>query len=198
MPAPTVKSLFDRALEIDSPADRQAYLDAACAGDPDLRQKVDDLLQAYADAGGFLEPSLPTRVENSGTLASGSDSPEEAATGDFGADAATGTFGATPTVRTRPIAGELGTVIAGRYTLVNVIGEGGMGSVYLASQTEPVKRQVALKLIKAGMDSDQVLARFDAERQALALMDHPNIARIYDGGVTAHDQPFFVMELVHG
>ena len=92
----------------------------------------------------------------------------------------------------------IGTVIAGRYTLDEIIGEGGMGSVYLASQTEPVKRQVALKLIKTGMDSRGVLARFDAERQALALMDHPNIARIYDGGVTPAGQPFFVMELVSG
>jgi serine/threonine protein kinase len=72
-----------------------------------------------------------------------------------------------------------------------------MGSVYRAEQTEPVKRQVALKLIKAGMDSRAVLARFDAERQALALMDHPNIARVYDGG-TPTGQPFFVMELVKG
>ncbi len=92
----------------------------------------------------------------------------------------------------------VGTIIAGRYTLVEVIGEGGMGSVYLASQTEPVKRQVALKLIKTGMDSRGVLARFDAERQALAMMDHPNIARIYDGGLTPAGQPFFVMELVKG
>ncbi len=97
-----------------------------------------------------------------------------------------------------PTAEGIGTVVAGRYTLVEVIGEGGMGSVYLASQTEPVKRQVALKLIKTGMDSRAVLARFDAERQALALMDHPNIARIYDGGVTQAGQPFFVMELVKG
>ncbi len=89
-------------------------------------------------------------------------------------------------------------VIDGRYTLMEVIGEGGMGTVYLASQTEPVKRQVALKLIKAGMDSRAVLTRFDAERQALAMMDHPNIARIYDGGLTPTGQPFFVMELVKG
>jgi serine/threonine protein kinase len=78
----------------------------------------------------------------------------------------------------------LGTVIAGRYTLVDVISEGGMGSVYLAGQTEPVEWQVALKLIKSGMDSKAVLARFDAERQALTVMDHPNIARVYDGGTT--------------
>src|SRR4029077_12581600 len=81
---------------------------------------------------------------------------------------------------------------------VALIGEGGLGGVYLAEQTEPVKRQVALKLIKSGMDSKAVLARFDAERQALALMDHPNIARVYDGGSTATGQPFFVMELVQG
>jgi eukaryotic-like serine/threonine-protein kinase len=97
-----------------------------------------------------------------------------------------------------PTGKEIGTVIAGRYTLVEVIGEGGMGSVYLASQTEPVRRQVALKLIKTGMDSRGVLAGFDSERQALAMMDHPNIARIYDGGVTMAGQPFFVMELVRG
>src|SRR5204862_1858700 len=84
----------------------------------------------------------------------------------------------------RSTGGAIGSVIAGRYTLVGVIGEGGMGSVYLAEQTEPVKRQVALKLIKGGTDSKAVLARFDAERQALALMDHPNIARVYDGGTT--------------
>ena len=101
-------------------------------------------------------------------------------------DATTAAVSATSATRaTRVSTSEgIGTVIAGRYTLVEVIGEGGMGSVYLASQSEPVKRQVALKLIKTGMDSRGVLARFDAERQALALMDHPNIARIYDGGVT--------------
>ncbi len=94
-----------------------------------------------------------------------------------------------------PVAGQ---VIAGRYTLLDVLGEGGMGTVYRADQTEPVRRQVALKLIRIGMDSRTVLARFDAERQALALMDHPNIARVYDGGTTAAGQPFFVMELVGG
>jgi serine/threonine protein kinase/tetratricopeptide (TPR) repeat protein len=91
-----------------------------------------------------------------------------------------------------------GWVIAGRYTLRDVLGEGGMGTVYRADQTEPVRRQVALKLIKIGMDSRAVLARFNAERQALALMDHPNIARVFDGGTTPSNQPFFVMELVEG
>ena len=99
---------------------------------------------------------------------------------------------------TGPADSSPGQVIAGRYTLIEVLGEGGMGTVYRAEQTQPVKRQVALKLIKIGMDSRAVLARFDAERQALALMDHPNIARVYDGGTTEAGQPFFVMELVNG
>jgi WD40 repeat protein/serine/threonine protein kinase len=90
-----------------------------------------------------------------------------------------------------------GTVL-GPYKLIEPIGEGGMGTVYLAQQQEPVRRLVALKVIKAGMDSRQVLARFEAERQALALMDHPNIARVLDGGTTEHGRPYFVMELVKG
>src|SRR5262245_41483118 len=90
-----------------------------------------------------------------------------------------------------------GTVI-GPYKLLEQIGEGGMGVVYVAEQTEPVKRRVALKVIKPGMDSKQVIARFEAERQALALMDHPNIARILDGGTTEQGRPYFVMELVRG
>ena len=86
----------------------------------------------------------------------------------------------------------------GPYKLIEPIGEGGMGSVWMAQQTEPVKRLVAVKLIKAGMDSRQVIARFEAERQALALMDHPNIARVLDGGTTSAGRPYFVMDLVKG
>ena len=93
---------------------------------------------------------------------------------------------------------EAGIVIAGRYTLQQKIGSGGMGEVWVAKQTEPVKRKVALKLIKTGMDSKAVLQRFEQERQALAMMDHPNIARVLDGGLTPTGQPFFVMELVNG
>jgi serine/threonine protein kinase/WD40 repeat protein len=91
-----------------------------------------------------------------------------------------------------------GTVIAGRYKLLEAIGEGGMGTVWVAEQTQPVRRKVALKLIKAGMDSKNVLARFEAERQALAVMDHPNIAKVLDGGLTETGRPFFVMEYVKG
>ena len=90
-----------------------------------------------------------------------------------------------------------GTII-GPYKLLQRIGEGGMGTVYMAEQMHPVKRTVALKLIKAGMDSRQVLARFGAERQALALMDHPNIAKVFDAGTTDNGRPYFVMELVKG
>lgn len=89
-------------------------------------------------------------------------------------------------------------LVGGRYKLLQAIGEGGMGTVWLAEQKEPVKRKVAVKLVKAGMDSRQVLARFEAERQALALMDHPNIAKVFDGGVTDQGRPFFVMEYVKG
>jgi serine/threonine protein kinase len=91
-----------------------------------------------------------------------------------------------------------GNVIAGRYKLLEEIGQGGMGSVWVVEQTTPVRRKVALKLIKAGMDSRSVLARFEAERQALALMDHPNIAKVLDGGLTDSGRPFFVMEYVEG
>ena len=91
-----------------------------------------------------------------------------------------------------------GTIIGGRYKLLENIGEGGMGSVWVAEQKEPVKRRVAIKLVKAGMDSKQVLARFEAERQALAMMDHPNIAKVFDGGMAEHGRPFFIMEYVKG
>jgi len=91
-----------------------------------------------------------------------------------------------------------GMMIGGRYKLLEAIGEGGMGSVWLAEQREPVKRKVAVKLVKAGMDSKQVLARFEAERQALALMDHPNIAKVFDGGMTDQGRPYSIMEYVKG
>src|SRR5262245_32589404 len=92
----------------------------------------------------------------------------------------------------------VGAVVAERYKLLEKIGEGGMGTVWMAEQRQPVKRLVAVKLIKPGMDSKAVLARFEAERQALALMDHPNIAKVLDGGTTEQGRPYFVMELVKG
>ena len=86
----------------------------------------------------------------------------------------------------------------GPYQLMRPLGEGGMGVVYYARQTQPIRRDVALKIIMPGMDSRQVIARFESERQALALMDHPNIARVFDAGATTAGRPYFVMELVEG
>ena len=86
----------------------------------------------------------------------------------------------------------------GRYQIIRPVGEGGMGTVYLAEQREPIRRQVALKVVKLGMDTRQVLSRFDNERQALAMMDHPNIAQIFDAGATTKGRPYFVMEYIEG
>src|SRR5262249_5422415 len=105
--------------------------------------------------------------------------------------------GASPTVDVPPLAEGPGTVI-GPYKLLESIGEGGMGVVYMAEQVKPGRRKGALKIIKPGMDTRQVIARFEAERQALALMDHPNIARVLDAGATGSGRPYFVMELVKG
>ena len=97
-----------------------------------------------------------------------------------------------------PLSAERPGTIIGRYKLLEEIGEGGMGMVYMAEQQEPVRRKVALKIIKPGMDTRAVIARFEAERQALAMMDHPNIAKVFDAGATVSGRPYFVMELVHG
>lgn len=100
--------------------------------------------------------------------------------------------------RSAGLSGEAPGAVVDRYKLLEVIGEGGFGTVWMAEQQEPVKRKVALKIIKPGMDTRQVVARFEAERQALALMDHANIARVFDGGATEGGRPYFVMELVRG
>src|SRR5271163_2492610 len=95
-------------------------------------------------------------------------------------------------------AAEAGDDDFGRYRILRPLGEGGMGTVYLAEQREPIRRSVALKVVKVGMDTTQVLARFANERQALAIMDHPNIARIFDAGATSKGRPYFVMEYIEG
>ena len=164
------------------------------SAEPELRTAVEVLLSAHEKTGNILDqpPADPAKTIDS----------------DFGVPHGMTTEQAPPDPEDRlaPIAGtqeyrpnmEAGAVIAGRYTLLHKIGEGGMGEVWVAQQTEPVKRKVAIKLIKAGMNSKAVLMRFEAERQALALMDHPNIARVLDGGLTPTGQPFFAMELVNG
>ncbi len=198
------KSLFLNASDLVDPTERAAYLDRECGGDAELRQRVEALLAADGDepsvedgAGGMPGPAALATMEATAAVDAEVLPPAEPVTqqqGSHGTDTTVADLGRPD----RPVGFRAGQVIAGRFTLRLVLGEGGMGTVYLAEQSAPVRRQVALKLIKIGMDSRMVLARFDAERQALALMDHPNIARVYDGGTTEAGQPFFVMELVRG
>src|SRR6516225_11446423 len=155
---------FERELSVFSAArrlpagERPAYLDQTCAGDPALRQRVEELLRAGEDAEGFLQEPAPG--------ARRPDVPPVTATLALNAT--------TP--------GEKAGDRIGHYKLLQQIGEGGCGLVYMAEQEEPVRRRVALKVIKLGMDTKQVIARFEAERQALALMDHPNIAKVFEAG----------------
>jgi serine/threonine protein kinase len=165
-----------QALKRKTPLERAAFLDGACGGDAALRVEMEAWLASHE--GGQRGPGLNGAAGN-GLL-------EEGATQ------------VTPTLLDQtPLTEGPGTVI-GRYKLLEQIGEGGFGVVYVAEQQEPVRRQAALKIIKLGMDTRQVVARFEAERQALALMDHPNIAKVFDAGATDSGRPFFVMELVKG
>jgi serine/threonine protein kinase/tetratricopeptide (TPR) repeat protein len=171
---PKANEIFLQALEVRPPEGRRRLIRDAAGGDAELQAQVESLIDASDRAGSYLE-SPAAGVGFGEVLAAGGPSPHE--------DAA---------VREGP-----GTVVR-RYKLLEQIGEGGMGVVFLAEQTRPVHRQVALKIVKAGMDTRQVVARFEAERQALAMMDHPNIAKVLDAGATEGGRPFFVMELVKG
>jgi WD40 repeat protein/serine/threonine protein kinase len=151
-----------------SPAEREAFLDGACAGDLGLRRRLEELLAAQAQP----DPLLATRSAVARATAKL----------EFTDDRSDEAVGQT----------------LGRYKLLEKVGEGGCGVVYVADQTKPVRRRVALKVIKLGMDTKQVVARFEAERQALAMMDHPNIAKVLDAGATDTGRPYFVMELVRG
>jgi eukaryotic-like serine/threonine-protein kinase len=151
-----------------APDQRAAYLDQACAGEAALRQRIEELLRAGEEAGPFLQNPAAVAPKQVGTIRL--------------------TLAPTEQPGDR----------IGRYKLLQQIGEGGCGVVYMAEQEEPVKRRVALKVIKLGMDTKSVVARFEAERQALALMDHPNIAKVLDAGATDKGRPYFVMELVRG
>ena len=155
-----LEELFHAAADL-SAGERPAFLDRECAEAPDLRRRLEAMLE-QADRDETLE-APPAVMATDG-----------------------------PQVVEGP-----GTVID-RYKLLQVIGEGGFGVVYMAEQLEPVVRKVALKVIKLGMDTREVVARFEAERQALAMMDHPSIAKVLDGGATATGRPYFVMELVRG
>ena len=189
--AARAKSLFLAASDLSDPAERAAYLDRECGDDAELRGRVEALLRAN-DAS-----PLPPPTTDDATLDSDPGTPtpgtKDLLTSNTDLDLSPGSLTADYDTAAEP-----NVLIAGRYTLQQKIGEGGMGEVWVAKQTEPVKRKVALKLIKTGMDSRAVLQRFEQERQALAMMDHPNIARVLDGGLTPDGQPFFVMELVNG
>jgi serine/threonine protein kinase/tetratricopeptide (TPR) repeat protein len=170
------ETLFQEALSF-SPQDRAAFLDQACGGRPELRAAVEALLAAHEKSGNILDRP-PAQSADAGAAEARSDAARESTP--------------EPHEARLPVAKaagyqpmfEPGVVIAGHYTLQQLIGEGGMGEVWVARQTEPVKRKVAVKLIKTGMDSKAVVRRFEQERQALALMDHPNIAKVLDGGLT--------------
>jgi eukaryotic-like serine/threonine-protein kinase len=142
--SPEMMSIFAGALDRPSAEDRAAFLAAACGPDAGPRRRIEALLRAHDEAGGFLQ-----------------DRPAPAA----------------PEVTTDQLANEGPGTVVGPYKLLEQIGEGGFGVVWLAEQTEPVRRRVALKVLKPGMDSRQVVARFEAERQALAIMDHPTSPR---------------------
>jgi tetratricopeptide (TPR) repeat protein len=169
---PRIQDVFQAVADL--PADeRAAVLERECRGDAELRRQVEALLKAHDDPG-ELPAAGPERT-----------GPYMPAAG--------------PELTGAPVpAVEPGQVFAGRYKLREKLGEGGMGIVFVADQTEPVQRRVALKIIRAGRDTHHLLARFEQERQALALMDHPNIAKVFDAGVDQAGRPYFAMELVKG
>ena len=167
-PTPSREEEIFSALVALPVPERGAYLEKACGEDAALRQRLEGLLQSFDEAEGFMPGPAVTDI--------GFAVAEQA-----------------PPLPTENIGQSIG-----RYKLLQKIGEGGCGVVYMAEQQEPVRRRVALKVIKLGMDTKEVIARFEAERQALALMDHANIARVFDAGATDTGRPFFVMELVRG
>src|SRR3989441_4649354 len=175
----SLRNIFVEALEIQDAQQRAAYLSQACGQDLALRREVEELIQAEGAAGKFLPDQPASKAARAAIV---------------GASEALGLRPAPPNVTVTEMPGDR----IGRYKLLQKIGEGGCGIVYMAEQEEPVRRRVALKVIKLGMDTKSVVARFEAERQAVALMDHPNIAKVLDAGATETGRPYFVMELVRG
>jgi len=174
-----VKELFLAAGALTDSDQRSHFLERECGRDRELRELIEALLAARS------APRLNPTLSEAATLAA---SGTESQIVDF----------PVSNRDSSPSASEPGALVAGRYRLIEKIGEGGMGEVWVADQTEPVKRRVAVKLIRPGISSRTILARFEQERQALALMDHPHIAKVLDAGLTPAGQPFFVMELVNG
>ena len=190
-----VKAIFLAALERPAGAGRATYLDSACGGPGELRRRVEALLLAHDQPGSFLA-SPAAHVAGTETFAEGTGSPPvsmhevtriaEEFPGRTEADPAP----------PREVE-EVGSWI-GPFRLIRVLGQGGMGVVYMAEQERPIRRRVAIKVIHPGTESSRVVARFEAERQALAMMDHPNIANVLEAGQTEAGRPYFVMELVPG
>ncbi|HMO65251.1 MAG TPA: protein kinase, partial [Verrucomicrobiota bacterium] len=170
MTAAREQELLARALRLE-PAERPAWLDRECAGDPALRGRLAARLRAHETAD----------ATQAGDATVADESTQAADFSDF-----------------TPVEAEAAGTQIGRYKLLEKLGEGGFGVVWAAEQREPVRRRVALKIIRLGLDSDHVISRFEMERQALALMDHPNIARVLDAGTTGTGRPFFVMEMAEG
>ncbi len=168
-----LEELFDAAVEL--PADqRHAYLEQACGEDAELLGLIERMLDRAGDGTAVLRPDIGALIGETDTL----DTP------------------ASQTPEVVPALGPGDRV--GHYVIREQIGEGGFATVYAAEQEQPVQRRVALKIIKLGMDTRQVIARFEAERQALAMMDHPNVAKVFDAGATDTGRPYFVMEHVPG
>jgi serine/threonine protein kinase len=174
-----VEAMCVAALNLPDTEQRRLFLDRACAGDAGLRDAVEEMLADLNEADEYF----PTVASSARDI-------------DVEAAAAIKEVGDQISFEDEP--DEQACKFIGRYKLLQKIGEGGCGTVYMAEQQEPVRRLVAVKVIKLGMDTKAVIARFEAERQALAMMDHPNIARVLDGGATETGRPFFVMELVRG
>jgi serine/threonine protein kinase len=172
------RTLFEAAAGVADPAERAAFLDRTCHEDPELRGRLEKLLELQDRAEEFFDVP-PVKIPAGVTRMAILEGEEGAAFSGPLALAGTG-------------------ACIGRYRLIQRMGEGGCGVVYRAEQLEPVRRHVALKVIRLGMDTENVIARFELERQALAMMDHPNIARVLDAGTTSTGRPFFVMELVDG
>ena len=173
-PLRAVEALFHGALERPAGDARSRWLTNATGGDTGLIEEVETLLDAHGKSTEFMESGPLTADPSELTKERGVESDQGA-----------------------PLDAEIGRQI-GPYKLVESLGEGGFGAVFRAEQIEPVRREVALKIIKLGMDTRQVIARFEAERQALAVLDHPSIARVIDAGATQNGRPYFVMDLVSG
>src|SRR5713101_3665159 len=189
-----IERLYDSALNEEKSA-RDAFLEQACGEDDALRRAVQLLLAQHEKDDNFLEvPAMEVAAEYLARQA-------DAVFSDPLAGAALDTSGLDATYPSADTVAELTSVeqkSLGPYRLLQKLGEGGMGRVWLAEQTAPVRRRVAVKLIKAGMYDDAVLKRFASERQSLAIMDHPSIAKVFDAGTTPDGQPYFVMEYVPG